>query len=156
MIDNVGNANNAEDGFALQRILVRARFQLQVILWPSIAALSAARENNGRWYPLIESISTDRYAKRHGDFDELDRAIRRAVAFPLSYPEIELGIRRCRLARFPYGVTYGVEGEREALDRMHFERITIKPDVCAADAYDPRNADYREPCPRNARRWHDG
>ena len=43
--------------------------------------------------------------------DELDRAIRRAVAFPLSYPEIEPGIRRCRLARFPYGIIYGLDGE---------------------------------------------
>jgi plasmid stabilization system protein ParE len=43
--------------------------------------------------------------------DELDRAVRRATAFPLSYPEIEPGIRRCRLARFPYGVIYGVDGE---------------------------------------------
>ena len=43
--------------------------------------------------------------------DELDRAVRRLLAFPLSYPEIEPGIRRCRLARFPYGVIYGVDGE---------------------------------------------
>ena len=43
--------------------------------------------------------------------DELDRAVRRVVAFPLSYPEIEPGIRRCRLARFPYGLIYGVDGE---------------------------------------------
>ncbi|HJX10027.1 MAG TPA: type II toxin-antitoxin system RelE/ParE family toxin [Candidatus Binatia bacterium] len=43
--------------------------------------------------------------------DELDRAVRRAVAFPVAYPEIESGIRRCRLARFPYGLIYGVDGE---------------------------------------------
>jgi plasmid stabilization system protein ParE len=43
--------------------------------------------------------------------DELDRAVRRAVAFPMSYPEIEPGIRRCRLARFPYGLIYGLDGE---------------------------------------------
>jgi plasmid stabilization system protein ParE len=43
--------------------------------------------------------------------DELDRAIRRLAAFPLSSPEIELGLRRCLLARFPYGVIYGVEGD---------------------------------------------
>jgi plasmid stabilization system protein ParE len=43
--------------------------------------------------------------------DELDRAVRRAVAFPMAYPEIELGIRRCRLARFPYGLIYGVDGD---------------------------------------------
>ena len=43
--------------------------------------------------------------------DELDRAVRRVVAFPLSYSEIELGIRRCRLARFPYGLIYGIDGD---------------------------------------------
>ncbi len=43
--------------------------------------------------------------------DELDRAVRQAVAFPMSYPEIEPGIRRCRLARFPYGLIYGLDGE---------------------------------------------
>lgn len=43
--------------------------------------------------------------------DELDRAVRRAVAFPMSCPEIEPGVRRCLLARFPYGLIYGVDGE---------------------------------------------
>jgi plasmid stabilization system protein ParE len=43
--------------------------------------------------------------------DELDRAVRRILAFPLSYPQIERGIRRCRLARFPYGLIYGVDDE---------------------------------------------
>jgi toxin ParE2 len=43
--------------------------------------------------------------------DELDRAVRRVLAFPLSYPEIEPSIRRCRLARFPYGLIYGVDDE---------------------------------------------
>jgi len=43
--------------------------------------------------------------------DELDRAVRRSVAFPLSCPEIEPGLRRCLLARFPYGLVYGLEGD---------------------------------------------
>jgi plasmid stabilization system protein ParE len=41
--------------------------------------------------------------------DELDRAIRRVAAFPLSFPEIEPELRRCLLTRFPYGVIYGLE-----------------------------------------------
>ena len=36
--------------------------------------------------------------------DELDRSIRRIKSFPLASPEIEPGIRRCLLARFPYGL----------------------------------------------------
>ena len=43
--------------------------------------------------------------------DELDRTVRRAVAFPLSCPEIEPGVRRCLLARFPYGLIYGLDQE---------------------------------------------
>lgn len=42
---------------------------------------------------------------------ELDRAVRRAVAFPLSNPEIAPALRRCLLARFPYGLVYGIDGE---------------------------------------------
>ncbi len=43
--------------------------------------------------------------------DELDRVVRRAVTFPMSCPEIEPGVRRCLLARFPYGLIYGVDQE---------------------------------------------
>ncbi len=43
--------------------------------------------------------------------DELDRAIRRSVAYPQSCPEIEPGLRRCLLARFPYGLVYGLDGD---------------------------------------------
>ena len=39
--------------------------------------------------------------------DELDRTIRRVVTYPLSAKEIEPGIRRGLLARFPYGLLYG-------------------------------------------------
>lgn len=43
--------------------------------------------------------------------DELDRAVSRSVAFPMSCPEIEPGLRRCLLARFPYGLVYSLEGD---------------------------------------------
>ena len=41
--------------------------------------------------------------------DELDRVIRRVKSFPLASTEIELGIRRCLLARFPYSLIYGID-----------------------------------------------
>ena len=41
--------------------------------------------------------------------DEVDRAVRRTVSFPMSCPETESGVRRCLLARFPYGLLYGVD-----------------------------------------------
>lgn len=43
--------------------------------------------------------------------DEFDRAIRRSVTFPLGCPEIDPGLRRCLLNRFPYGLIYGLDGE---------------------------------------------
>lgn len=43
--------------------------------------------------------------------DEIDRAVRRASAFPMSCPEIEPDMRRCLLARFPYGLIFGVDGQ---------------------------------------------
>ncbi|MFZ2959719.1 MAG: type II toxin-antitoxin system RelE/ParE family toxin [Candidatus Ozemobacteraceae bacterium] len=42
--------------------------------------------------------------------DELDRAVRRSVSFPLSSLEIEPGLRRCLFARFPFGLVYGLDG----------------------------------------------
>ena len=43
--------------------------------------------------------------------DELDRTVRRTITFPLSCPEIEPGIRRGLVARFPYGIIYGVDDD---------------------------------------------
>jgi plasmid stabilization system protein ParE len=44
-----------------------------------------------------------------GFLDEFDRCIRRIVTFPLSGTEIGPAIRRCLLARFPYGIVYGID-----------------------------------------------
>jgi len=41
--------------------------------------------------------------------DELDRVVRRIKSFPQASSEIEPGIRRCLLARFPYGLIYGID-----------------------------------------------
>jgi plasmid stabilization system protein ParE len=43
--------------------------------------------------------------------DELDRAVRRAVSYPLSSQKIDPGLRRCLLARFPYGLVYGLDSD---------------------------------------------
>lgn len=43
--------------------------------------------------------------------DELDRAVRRVVAYPASCEMITAPLRRCLLARFPYGLIYGREGD---------------------------------------------
>ncbi|MBI4844335.1 MAG: type II toxin-antitoxin system RelE/ParE family toxin [Nitrospirae bacterium] len=43
--------------------------------------------------------------------DDLDRAVRRIVAYPLSSTKIEEDLRRCLLSRFPYGIIYGIDSE---------------------------------------------
>ncbi|MFA4827992.1 MAG: type II toxin-antitoxin system RelE/ParE family toxin [Thermodesulfovibrionales bacterium] len=43
--------------------------------------------------------------------DDIDRAVRRIVAYPLASTIIEEGIRRCLLSRFPYGIIYGIDSE---------------------------------------------
>ncbi|MBI5233020.1 MAG: type II toxin-antitoxin system RelE/ParE family toxin [Deltaproteobacteria bacterium] len=43
--------------------------------------------------------------------DDIDRTVRRIVAFPLSCAEIETEIRRCLFTRFPYGIIYGVDND---------------------------------------------
>lgn len=43
--------------------------------------------------------------------DDLDRAVRRIVAYPLSNTKIEEDLRRCLLSRFPYGIIYGLDSE---------------------------------------------
>ena|SRR5688572_4184158 len=43
--------------------------------------------------------------------DDLDRAVRRITLYPLSCAEIEPGLRRCLLTRFPHGVIYGIEAD---------------------------------------------
>jgi len=43
--------------------------------------------------------------------DDIDRTIRRIAAYPFSSVEIEQGLRRCLLSRFPYGIIYGVDSE---------------------------------------------
>ncbi len=43
--------------------------------------------------------------------DDLDRTVRRIVAYPLASTKIEEGLRRCLLSRFPYGIIYGIDSE---------------------------------------------
>ncbi len=43
--------------------------------------------------------------------DDIDLAVRRIVAYPLSNVEIDQGLRRCLLSRFPYGIIYGIDSE---------------------------------------------
>jgi plasmid stabilization system protein ParE len=52
----------------------------------------------------------DQQANLGRDFlDELDRAVRLIKGHPLASTEIESGIRRCLLHRFPYALIYGID-----------------------------------------------
>lgn len=70
---------------------------------------------------------------------EFDRAVGRVLAYPQSAAVIRANLRRVVIRRFPYGVIYGVDGERiviVAVANLHrephywIERKTysIKPD----------------------------
>ncbi len=41
--------------------------------------------------------------------DDFDRIVRRITAFPTLSAEIEEGLRRCPLTRFPFGIIYGID-----------------------------------------------
>jgi plasmid stabilization system protein ParE len=41
--------------------------------------------------------------------DEIDRTLRRILRFPLASTEIEDGIRRALVSRFPYAIIYGID-----------------------------------------------
>jgi len=43
--------------------------------------------------------------------DELDRTLRRVIAYPFSCAEVEQGLRRCLFSRFPYGIIYGIDSD---------------------------------------------
>lgn len=42
---------------------------------------------------------------------DLDRAVRRIVAYPLSSAKMGEDLRRCLLSRFPYGIIYGIDSD---------------------------------------------
>ncbi len=56
--------------------------------------------------------------------DDLDRAVKMIVCYPLSSPEIEPKLRRCLLSKFPYGLIYGVDEDTiimVAVSHLHRE-----------------------------------
>lgn len=43
--------------------------------------------------------------------DEFDQSVRLIASFPELFEQIEEGVRRCLVNRFPYGIIYGIDGE---------------------------------------------
>jgi plasmid stabilization system protein ParE len=81
--------------------------------------------------------------------DELDRSLRRIAAYPQSCTEIEPELRRCLIARFPYGLIYGLEEDKiiivavahlHRLPRCWSDRLKLQ-EVSPARAADHRKAD---------------
>lgn len=44
--------------------------------------------------------------------DEFDQSIKLIISFPKLFEQIEEGVRRCLINRFPYAIIYGVDGEQ--------------------------------------------
>lgn len=57
--------------------------------------------------------------------DELDKAVRRIVAYPLSCPKIETNLGRGLLARFPYGIIYGIDSDSDSSCSTSTQRAKI-------------------------------
>lgn len=55
--------------------------------------------------------------------DQLSAAYHRIVADPLKYQNLESGIRRALLRRFPYAVYFAVESALAAKHRLHFQHV---------------------------------
>ncbi len=43
--------------------------------------------------------------------DEFDQSVRLIASFPKLFEQIEEGVRRCLVNRFPYSIIYGIDGE---------------------------------------------
>ncbi len=58
--------------------------------------------------------------------NEIDASLRRMATYPESFIQINDGIRRCLVKRFPYGILYGIDAEKIIVVAiMHLHR---KPD----------------------------
>lgn len=60
-------------------------------------------DNAAKWYSGLDEVLGLTF------LDEIDRAIRRILQFPFASTEIQPGIRRGLLSRFPYAVICGLE-----------------------------------------------
>lgn len=43
--------------------------------------------------------------------DDLDQSVRLITSFPKLFEQMEEGVRRCLVNRFPYCIIYGIDGE---------------------------------------------
>lgn len=59
--------------------------------------------------------------------NEVNGAIKRIHSFPYACVEIEDGIRRCLVKRFPYGVIYGLDMDQERLVIIAVAHLHRKP-----------------------------
>lgn len=70
-----------------------------------------------RFHELAQAELDDAFEWYEGQFvglglrfiEELDQAVSRILEFPAISPEIDSGLRRCILPRFPYGIIYSVD-----------------------------------------------
>src|SRR4051812_31630937 len=59
--------------------------------------------------------------------DEYRRAVERILQFPGAWQPLDETYRRCRLHRFPYGVVYRVEAEKDQILIVAFMHLSRNP-----------------------------
>ena len=58
--------------------------------------------------------------------DEFNQSVKRIVAYPALYEQIDNDLRRCLMNRFPYGIIYGIDGEQIIIVALaHLKRRPI-------------------------------
>jgi len=75
-------------------------------------------------YDAVTWYDSQSYGLGTEFLDEVDQVIRRIAAWPFSGTELEPGIRRCLIKRFPYGIIYGMDSDTIiilALAHLHRE-----------------------------------
>jgi plasmid stabilization system protein ParE len=60
--------------------------------------------------------------------NEFDAAIRRILAFPEAYQLLDNDMRRCLVKRFPYGIWYGLDTEKNTVVVVSVAHLHRKPD----------------------------
>lgn len=71
-----------------------------------LAIAQAELDEAYQWYETQQTSLGLRF------LNEIDASLRRIAAYPESFVQINDGIRRCLVKRFPYGILYGIDVDK--------------------------------------------
>jgi plasmid stabilization system protein ParE len=71
-----------------------------------LAIAQAELDEAYQWYETQQTSLGLRF------LNEIDASLRRIVTYPESFIQLNSGIRRCLVKRFPYGILYGIDVDK--------------------------------------------